>query len=315
MSRTLAVLLLIDAALVVAAIAMAVQTQHSPGQDAAGRGMVWIIPFYAGVFFALPLLLWVIRLPRVATVAACVPALFGAFVLLRFGAAIVGEGRVTSGSAVFSDPTTRRVAAAIARADAARVRRLVAEGAALDVPSPDSVNTLLTWTIRQHPGETPLLLQLGANPNFTFGTAQPPLIVAMIPERPDLVRALLDAGADPNTPDPTLKNPVMYIALLAHDPQMFRLLVDHGADLTRLDWQGHTLAMAAAATERWAIATLALDRGVDPSHVAPDGKSLQSILEAQSLGPVQLADPAYLALREKVKQLGIPVERKPAPTG
>jgi ankyrin repeat protein len=98
-----------------------------------------------------------------------------------------------------------------------------------------------------------------------------PLMEATLNSDKDMVRRLLDAGADPNRRNDAGATALMWAA---GDLDKTRLLLDHGGDPNAKSDEARTPVMIAAGFRgsRAAVALL-LDRGADPSAMAPDGST------------------------------------------
>ncbi|MEJ7813190.1 MAG: hypothetical protein WKG32_22460 [Gemmatimonadaceae bacterium] len=246
MPRYLLPIIVVDALVFLCTLGVAGWAQHAPGQDAAGRGMVWFFPIIFGGLLGTVLFFRMIGWPKVAAGIGVIPVVGVILVLLNGGRSLAAGVRESSGAAYFQEPRARELAKAVAKGDSAALRRILAAGGTLNVGDTSSDYTLLTFALYKHPHRVPMLLALGA--------------------------------------DPTLP-----------------------------DRDGQTVLMAAAATDRWGEALRFLDLGVDPRHVASDGKTtLATILETRELSAETLADPTYRDLTRRLATLGISV-RRPAP--
>lgn len=82
------------------------------------------------------------------------------------------------------------------------------------------------------PKTVALLAAHGANPNARKDGDVTPLIVAIrnprVPSR-DIVRTLLEAGADPNLPDGNGRTPLEWAHECDQHGEITRLLIQHGA--------------------------------------------------------------------------------------
>jgi len=80
----------------------------------------------------------------------------------------------------------------------------------------------------------------------------------------ELVRALLDAGADPSVRNLFGSTPLMEAAIVGHT-EIIGLLLDAGADVESPSYEGQTALMAVARNGNVAAARLLLDAGADPN--------------------------------------------------
>ena len=85
------------------------------------------------------------------------------------------------------------------------------------------------------------------------------------------VRALLDAGVDPNIVDPERRTPLVILAADRDADDVLRLVLDHGADIEVLDWRQRSALHVAAEQKRTACLRLLLDRGAKVSVPSQDG--------------------------------------------
>lgn len=83
-----------------------------------------------------------------------------------------------------------------------------------------------------------LLIKNGANPNDQFDTRSVLAMAAMF-NQPNIVKALLEKGADVNADDGTLITPIMFAAQEGY-MDIVKLLLQHKADLSRKDKNGET---------------------------------------------------------------------------
>lgn len=109
-----------------------------------------------------------------------------------------------------------------------------------------------------------VLLEAGADPNA--GEIEKPLKEA-IRVSPTAgiapVRMLLDAGADPNQPD-TFGDPVYFLASGIQIPlEVLELLIARGADLTHKSRDGSTVLRQAVNSQNWPAVLLLLQKGAD----------------------------------------------------
>ncbi|MEO8541702.1 MAG: ankyrin repeat domain-containing protein [bacterium] len=130
-----------------------------------------------------------------------------------------------------------------------------------------------------------VLLKKGANPNFRGPDSLTTLIAAMQHLQPDVVKALLDAGADPNAPDSTSAGapPLVWGIELQEslrkqrEPSVAMIfctayLINHGANVNAKDREGMTALSHAAMHGDLVAVQVLLEHGGDPSSKDNAGK-------------------------------------------
>jgi len=118
-----------------------------------------------------------------------------------------------------------------------------------------------------HPEAVQVLLEHNADIN-SKGIGDTPLYKAMDnyystpgkPEAVDIVRRLLEHGADPNTCNHSHSTP-LHCASSVGGPEVARLLLSYGANVDAEDWEGRTPFQVASSNE---IAKLLLEHGAAP---------------------------------------------------
>lgn len=163
----------------------------------------------------------------------------------------------------------RELEAAVLRRDEAAVAALARQvgKAQLSTPGRDS-STLLVLALRslsEQPAKPEVLralLQAGADPNA--GTYELPLTWAILisPKTgPEPVQLLLQAGANPNRSQGGAE-PAYFSATAKNvDLAVLRMLLEHGADLTARTSDGGNALTRAASAQNWRAALLLLERG------------------------------------------------------
>jgi uncharacterized protein len=301
MPRLLLVVLLLDGLFLALGVWGVVGA--TPGDGGIGAGLAAMAALVTAVPLAVAVLLWLLGLPRVATAAGVLPFLIvGGFQYLG----VVAErdyDRTLHGADDFTDPGTRKIAAAIADGDTAVLRELAATGADFNARGPNG-DTILTFAIMYWPEHVPLLVELGADPNLGTGPGTGPLFRAAVTGAAGAVEALLRAGANPDVTDDR-GTPVIFHTLKLQDPAIFDLLLSHGADIRGRDDRGYTLLMAAAWHRHWRRARLLLERGVDPAATSRYDDSVKTILETAHMDEEDLADPEYQALVASLAERGV----------
>ena len=105
-----------------------------------------------------------------------------------------------------------------------------------------------------------------------------PLGLAAFLGGPEVVRVLLERGADANDDaDNQFGVRPVNAAAAAHDHETMRLLLDAGADPNARQQAGFTPLHSAAHTDDVEMARLLLDRGADPTLATDDGRDAARI--------------------------------------
>lgn len=159
--------------------------------------------------------------------------------------------------------------------------------------------TLLNFAVRQswQRPETVdavrTLLSLGVDPNYTNGTPNSFAMANSVHASAPVLRAMLEAGANPNTRDEFGRPIILMNWYLGYYENQARsrleLLLDHGADVNsamptdRSYSAGYPLllyrtAMGLKDNLAYADALLLLERGADPNRAGADGMMLGNML-------------------------------------
>lgn len=164
---------------------------------------------------------------------------------------------------VFADPNVRALANAACEGDAAEVKRLVGQGVSPSARGKDGVGPLL-WALscRSEPGVR-ALLDAGADPNQAAGNYTPVLVAATYDD-PTFLKLLLARGGDPNAteangPDTALQK-ALSVGIHRDDWRNYYILLDAGADINR-EHMGSTIAEAATALGQMDKAIELVERG------------------------------------------------------
>lgn len=105
-----------------------------------------------------------------------------------------------------------------------------------------------------------------------------PLGLAAYFKQPDVVRLLLDRGADPRQAASNgARVQAIHAAVSSNQPQVVAWLLDAGADVNARQQQDYTPLMGAAANGRTELLDLLLARGADASLTTSDGKTAADI--------------------------------------
>ncbi|WEJ99468.1 MAG: ankyrin repeat domain-containing protein [Candidatus Sphingomonas phytovorans] len=164
---------------------------------------------------------------------------------------------------VFPDPQVRALANGACEGDATEVKRLVGQGVSANARGEDGFTPLL-WalTCRNQPGIR-ALLDAGANPNQAAGNYAPMLVAATYDD-PTFLKLLLARGGDPNTAEAEGADTALQMALsvgIHHkDWRNYYILLDAGADINR-EYKGRTIAETATSLGQMDKAIELVERG------------------------------------------------------
>lgn len=281
--------------------------QRNMGDDAAGRGMAtgFAIVLAPIVLVAGGLFLWGQRGgPKAAfwvgLAMVASPVLFAAFSLATGTLGKAGRAMERAQYGRFDDPALTRIARAIDRKDVAELRKLVGANkpdfAARDRRGRTILGHAVSRAVADYEGKTAveavrILLQAGAPPavdaikaEVTMASISEHNLIyhvfgANTPGTPELLDALLSAGASPNVVDEDGRS--LVFSTYASVPKL-EVLARHGANLqaldTREDRKQWTALMNAVYMKAWAEALFFLQHGVPVDYTAPDGNSVTTIL-------------------------------------
>jgi hypothetical protein len=209
------------------------------------------------------------------------------------------EEQIRSGRYDFGDqPALLAVAQAISANDRDAVRAAAKNLPNLQAAGRDGT-TLLCWTVRQTWQRRELveavktLLSLGADPNYTNGHRESFALAESVHGPLSGLRAMLDAGGDPNA-----RNEFGWPIVFMHfrlgyykDEERGRLdlLLDRGADINSTvperdsESAGYTLLLYTTQnglhdSHEYSDALHLLERGADPNRVAADGMNFSKML-------------------------------------
>ena len=142
-----------------------------------------------------------------------------------------------------------------------------------------------------------VLIVAGANIHLENGLGKPPIFMAAVAGRPEMITLLAEAGADVNWADPAPPasrnsgETPLYVASSEGHVEAVRALLRAGADVNKCKdplWNGWTPLMAACHYGHCAIAELLLKSGADqtlvstgPVHTVPAGLTARQMAERQ----------------------------------
>lgn len=132
-----------------------------------------------------------------------------------------------------------------------------------------------------------LLLELGANPNVEDIGGQTPLHLVAAIHPPEMTRLLLDARADPNARVKGHGLTALHLATLAGNNDAVLHLLDHGADIDALDTRQWSVLHICALKGNLELTKLLIARGA--AATAPEVRGMTPAMIATGTGYDQLA--------------------------
>lgn len=134
-------------------------------------------------------------------------------------------------------------------ADLSEMRRLLAEGAPVDIQNNNGQTALMYAVIHRNVAAVKLLLEFGADTEVTWGNNGITALrlacgAHMAPTNIEVVKLLLAHGADPFKLDDRGRT-MMHAAATSGDPEIMKLIVLNGVSATAKDAEGNAPAHAA----------------------------------------------------------------------
>ena len=130
------------------------------------------------------------------------------------------------------------------------------------------------------------LVSLGADVNFTNRYGVSALMVACLWDRQDIVRLLLEEGADTDAVEYAAGSDALLYACLSGNPCIVRLVLDAGATVDTRNRFGRTPLMVAATVGDVEAVRLLMDRGADLNAVDNSGSNALQIAMDQGFEEV-----------------------------
>lgn len=218
---------------------------------------------------------------RRAIIKACCLVLSAAIAVAPLGACALSnsqralqELKRMKAERYFSNRAQADFVAAVGRGEVERAQRLLAEGATVDAVGDEGMTALYWAIVKQNLTGFRFLLEHGANPNTVSrwpdanGVEQwaSVLELAAMLEESSYLRALLDAGADPNQIVNASQQTAIYHALLHRRYENIALLLERGADINHQLSRSSSTPIAEAVDMRaYAVAVFLLRAGADPT--------------------------------------------------
>ncbi|MEM9584741.1 MAG: ankyrin repeat domain-containing protein [Pseudomonadota bacterium] len=156
----------------------------------------------------------------------------------------------------FPNSQTSALAEAACEGRARRVAELVEQGANINELSPNNESTPLRWAlVCENVKGVRALLEAGADPNLRMAEEQTAVTITAGALKSDLLKALLEYGGDPNAaPENTYRRALSSAlgkAFQTNDWTNFDMLIEYGADINAANINGNTIAEQTAASRRY----------------------------------------------------------------
>lgn len=294
----------LDVLLVMGLLVVAITS--SSGQDTAGKAMIWGLTVAAAIPLALSVLVRRWSTSGAANGISWATAIIPLAGMLIMGGPLLSQhlarSRTEDGSRFFASDAARSMAAAMARNDTSAMRQIAASKLDLNAVG-KSGTTLMTFGVMYAPSAIPLLIDLGADPRFAPPGADSPVAQAVYSSSRAL-ESLLKKGVPPVDRD---GEHLAFYAMRQDQRGVLNLLLHYGADAKTTDRKGVSMLMRAAQQRLWAEALTMIERGADPTYVAPNGDTLASIMDLQ-LSRLDSRDRSvreYVQLRQRLEKLGV----------
>jgi len=118
-----------------------------------------------------------------------------------------------------------------------------------------------------------ILCGKGCSLSARDGTGITPLHMAASKGQPDIVKLLIQHGAQIDTASTRGGNTALHFAAAGNHHQVVQLLIEQGAEVNQQNFDGMTSLMFAANRGNLKTAKTLLDHGADPGHVDKDGNT------------------------------------------
>jgi hypothetical protein len=170
----------------------------------------------------------------------------------------------------FAEPLQVKLAEAVARGKGDQICELVKQGADVNATGRDGMRPLFWAMGKNSLQGFETLLQNGANPNVTaeglIKGERPPSVMelAAIAESAEYLRLALKHGGNANFLVGYGDRTIIYEAILNNRTDNVRTLIEAGADLTHRDTAGSPPIMTAAGIKNFDMVYLFLEKGADP---------------------------------------------------
>jgi ankyrin repeat protein len=160
--------------------------------------------------------------------------------------------------------------AALQRGAVGDVERLLKSGTSPNVVDAEGTPALMAATLFASADTVDLLLKHGADPNRADASGATALMWAV----PDVekVRLLLAHGANVNARSATERTPLLVAAAYPRTVDLLRLLLDRGADLRAKDRAGADALALAVRSADVEVVRFLVEKGLDPNALSPGAR-------------------------------------------
>jgi uncharacterized protein len=200
------------------------------------------------------------------------------------------------------------LANAVEKEDIAAIERL-AKSVDLNRPGNEDMTLLYFAMLERKYQAIATLIKLGANPEQQVPGIGQPISMAVRMKEPKLLKAMLDAGANPNAKDAESRGgtPILFEATDDDNIESLNLLLAAGANPNAKDTLGQTATYGAVNGSSFFAARTLIDRGTAVDVTSKNGLTFAWVvhkeIERQQKNPDQLKRIA--AIKELMMQRGI----------
>lgn len=145
------------------------------------------------------------------------------------------------------------------------------------------------------------LLRLGLSVHEPGAAGNAPIQFCVDEDDPDLLRVLLDAGADPNSLNHSKSAPLMRACGMGHERAALMLL-EAGADPNAFDKLGESPLICAMQSGSPALVAALIERGAEPTRAGPRGRSAADWARS-TLSPASPLQPALEAREREAAEM------------
>jgi ankyrin repeat protein len=182
---------------------------------------------------------------------------------------------------IFPDPSVRALARAAGKGDIAEIDRLVGSGVNVNSIGAQGAPPLF-WAIRNYSGFK-RLLELGADPNVSFGDGGTVVHWVVAAKDKRLLAAALEHGGNPNSPRGDTGESALFLAVEAGWERV-DMLLRAGANVNAKNRTGSTVAMLAASLGQYEVVYNLLLAGADFRIRNRNGRDLADRVSANRGG-------------------------------